>query len=435
MRNLILNLFSLIGSSFFVQFSNAAITTMIAIIVAAEGGGQSDVALIATAFSAGFIFGCFLSPPQVYRIGLVKGYAAAAAIMTIAVVALELNSSIVGWTILRFLMGASFATVMAISDTWINSRTPGEQRGSVIAIYSTVLGLASIVSQLCFYFLDAGGEGFILLFAISMNLAVVLVALGASEPPAQNPSRPKYIRPLTLVSVPATISAFTAGFSTTSLVSIIPFHLSENGASENIVALVVAALYLGRLICQWPIGRLSDRVDRRKVLAGLSLVVVGVCVSSIIISGSDGLVLGGDEGLFLQILALIICIIIGGTLWPMYSVASALAFDRADGKPMIDVSTTILVVNSVGAILGPLTVLLTANLLGEYAFLVCITVLCAINAILCIRGLQTREAPKVAVNSPSLMPENSLEMVQAAAEITEERLEDADQSISGSSQA
>jgi MFS family permease len=433
MRNVILDLVSLIGSSFFVQFSNAAITTMIAIIVAAEGGDQSDVALIASAFSAGFIIGCFLSPPQLYRIGLIRGYAAAAGILTIAVVALELNNSIIGWTILRFLMGASFATVMAISDTWINSRTPGDQRGSVIAVYSTVLGLASIVSQLCFFFLDAGEEGFILLFAISMNLAVVLVALGASVPPVQSHNRPNYIRPLTLVSTPATVSAFTAGFSTTSLVSIIPFHLSENGASENLVAIVVATLYLGRLVSQWPIGKLSDRVDRRKVLTGLSLVVLGVAVPSMIFSGSDGLLVQGDEGLILQILALIMCLVIGGTLWPMYSVASALAFDRADGKPMIDISTTLLVVNSFGAILGPLTVLFTANIVGDYAFLICISTLCALNAVMCTSGLLIRKAPENPVSSLNLVPDNSLEMAQATAEMVEDQLKDPSESVATSS--
>ena len=122
MRSILASLISLISSSFFVQFSNAAITTMVAIVIAESGGDESDVALIAAAYSLGFILGCFLSPPQIYRIGLVRAYAAAAGIMTIAIVALEVLEGVTVWTLLRFLMGASFAAVMAISDAWINDR-------------------------------------------------------------------------------------------------------------------------------------------------------------------------------------------------------------------------------------------------------------------------------------------------------------------------
>jgi hypothetical protein len=166
------------------------------------------------------------------------------------------------------------------------------------------------------------------------------------------------------------------------------------------------------------------------VLAGLSLAVFIVGVSSMIFAGSEGMVIRGDEGVLLQTFALIACLTIGGTLWPMYSVASALAFDRADGKPMIDISTTLLVVNSVGAILGPLTILFTANILGDYAFLTCISTLCAVNAVLCTYGFLTREAAEKALQSPNLIPDNSLEMVQAAAELAEDRLEDSEEPIS-----
>ena len=420
MRSIIVGLSSLIGSSFFVQFSNAAITTMVAITVAESGGTQSDVAIIASAFSIGFIVGCFLFPPQIARIGLIRGYVAAAAIMTIAIVALEMLDGVAAWTLLRFTMGASFAAVMAISDAWINDKAPGDQRGRIIAIYSTVLGLASIASQLLFFGFDATDDGFVLVFAISMNLAVVLVALGTSRPPDLEQKSSSYFKPPTFVSTPATVAAFVAGFSTASLVSIMPFYLTDHGVEENLVAGSIAALYLGRLSCQWPIGQFSDRLDRRIILIILSTVVVLVSSMSMLLGEGEGQVMAGQRGIFLQAIAYLFCFVLGGTLWPMYSVASALAFDRAEGRPMIDISTTLLVVNSLGAIAGPITIMMMISLVGDYALHTSLSIVCAATVITCLLGIRTRDAAENPTPVVVPMSDNSVGMAQAVAELVEE---------------
>jgi len=420
MRSIIIGLSSLIGSSFFVQFSNAAITTMVAITVAESGGTQSDVAIIASAFSVGFIAGCFLFPPQIARIGLIRGYVAAAAIMTIAIVSLEMLDGIAAWVLLRFTMGASFAAVMAISDAWINDKAPGDQRGKIIAIYSTILGLASIASQLLFFGFDATDDSFVLIFAISMNLAVVLVALGTSRPPDLSQKSSSYFKPPTFVSTPATVGAFVAGFSTTSLVSIMPFYLTDHGVEENLVAGSIAALYLGRLTCQWPIGLFSDRLDRRIILTILSATVVLVSSMALILGEGEGQVMAGQKGFVLQATAYLFCFILGGTLWPMYSVASALAFDRADGRPMIDISTTLLVVNSLGAIAGPVAIMMMTSLAGDYALHISISVVCAATVIVCLLGIRVKVAAESPTPVVAPMSENSVGMAQAVAELVEE---------------
>lgn len=428
MRSVLIGLFSLIGSSFFVQFSNAAITTMVAIVVAESGGSQSDVAMIASAYAIGFIAGCFLFPPQIARIGLIRAYAAAAGIMTVSIIAIEMLDGVFAWTLLRFAMGASFAAVMAISDAWINDKAPGDQRGKIIAVYSTILGLASIASQILFFALDATEDGFVLIFAISMNLAVVMVVLGTSQPPDMDQKASSYFKPPTFVSTPATVAAFVAGFSTTSLISIVPFYLTDHGVEENLVAGTIAFLYLGRLFCQWPIGLYSDRLDRRIILIALSTVVLVVMNLSALIGEGEGLVLGGEEGFILQAITFFAFFILGGTLWPMYSVASALAFDRADGRPMIDISTTLLVVNSLGAVVGPIAVMMTINLMGDYALHACVSVMCVTTVVVCLLGMHQKDAAENPTSVITPMSESSIEMTRAVAELVEEQAVESEKS-------
>jgi MFS family permease len=104
-------------------------------------------------------------------------------VVTITIVILGITDGITLWAFLRFTMGAAMAALLAIADSWINDRTSGGLRGGVIATYGTVIGLASLVGQIVFLVTDATADGFALIFAITTNIAVALVAATSSEVP------------------------------------------------------------------------------------------------------------------------------------------------------------------------------------------------------------------------------------------------------------
>lgn len=420
MRSSLASLVSPISASFFVQASNAAITTMIAIVIAESGGEQSDVALIATCYSVGFLAGCFLSPPQVERIGLIRAFATATATLTIAIIILDLIDGVGLWAFLRFVMGASMAMALAVSDSWINSRAPNEQRGRVIAVYSIIMGCAALTSQFVFLFLDGSAEGFILIFAISMNLGVVLVAVTSTRAPEvkREPHRP--FRFVTSTSVTANVAAFASGFMVTSVISIVPFYQRSHGVPEEIVAMVIATLYLGRLLFQWPVGLISDRFDRRTVLVGLGGIIATLTVLTLMIGRYEGEFVIGAHGLLLQGFVFMVALLLGGTFYPMYSVASALAFDRADGRSMIDISTTLLAIYSIGSVAGPFTTLLLAEFIGDHALGTALLIMGVIVVLTAILRRGTTESPEGAASSLGTIPDSSVEMAQAVGELAKE---------------
>lgn len=161
---------ALFVASFLVNLANAAISTMLGILIATGGGSQGDVSFIAAAYSIGFGLGCFAAPNLARRSGVIRTYAAAAAIATITIIGLEALNNTLAWAALRFVMGAAIATVLAVSDTWINYEAPKDRRGQVIALYSIVLGLASIGSQLVFLWMGSDAESLILYFAALMKI-------------------------------------------------------------------------------------------------------------------------------------------------------------------------------------------------------------------------------------------------------------------------
>jgi MFS family permease len=414
----------LLAASLLVQASNAAITTMIAIVISQRGGEQSDVSLIAACYALGFMLGCFVTPSQVFRVGLIRAYAAAAAVVTMAIVGLDLLEGSIQWAFLRFMMGASIAAVLAISDAWMNSNTPIDLRGRVIAIYSIVMGVGALASQMIFLVADAETDDLVLVFAIVMNFAVVLVALTSSSPPTIEPPPKRQFRFLTITSKTASISAFVSGFATVSIISILPFYLTEHGVDGELVALSLAALYLGRLIFQWPVGALSDRLDRRTILVALSAVVALAMVGMILVGPLDGAAFSGELGPLIQGGVFLYVLLLGGMLFPIYSVASTLAFDRAEGKSMIDISTSLLVIYSLGSIAGPFTVMAVSEIIEGPALPVSILVACALIIGTGLFRRVSAVVPTEHVPSAVITPESSVEMVQAAAAVIEEQTND-----------
>jgi MFS family permease len=414
----------LMAASFLVQASNAAITTMIAIVIAQHGGEQSDVSLIAACYALGFMFGCFVAPAQVFRVGLIRAYAGSAAVVTISIVGLGLVEGTGLWAFLRFMMGASIAAVFAISHAWMNSNTPGNLRGRVIAVYSIVMGLGAIASQMTFLLVDAEMDDFVLMFAVVMNLSVVLVSLASSNPPRIEPPLKKQFRMLTITSKTASVAVFASGFAIMSIISIVPFYLTEHGVDGELVALSLATLYLGRLIFQWPVGSLSDRLDRRTVLVALSAVLAALMVLMILVGSRDVEALSGTLGPLIQGGAFLITLLLGGMLFPIYSVASSLAFDRAEGRSMIDISTSLLVIYSIGSIAGPFTVAAISEIVEGPALPFCVLASCALIIGTGLFRKVFRVVPTVHVPSTTITPESSIEMVQAAASVVEEKAND-----------
>jgi MFS family permease len=430
MRSILLGLSSLISASFFVNLSNAAITTMIGIYVAEIGGEQSDVALIAACYATGFLAGCFLGPGQIHRIGYPRSFAAAAAVLTIAIVALDISDTPLVWAALRMMMGFAVAVTTAVTDAWINDKTPNDRRGRVIAIYAMILGVASVLSQMAFFFLDAGSDGFVLMFAIAMNCAVVLVVLTSAEPPGVSAPPASLFAGLSSVSRAATVGAFSSGFVRAAYISIVPFYLRSHGLEEDLVALSLAMLYLGRLVFQWPVGLVSDRFDRLTVLAALSLVVAAIALMEVLpgMIGStylyEGRIFAGEAGATMQVGAFLLVMLLGGALFPIYSVASSLAFDRAEGRSLVGISTALLIAYSIGSIAGPFTVMVTDSLFGDSALAIGILVFCALTAVTALHERATTEVPTEHTPSAATrVSETSVEMAQVAAEQAGESVE------------
>jgi len=160
------------------------------------------------------------------------------------------------------------------------------------------------------------------------------------------------------------------------------------------------------------------------VIVALAAVVAALMLLMLVIGAREGRIVSGAEGPLLQFTAFGCMFLLGGAIYPIYSVASALAFDRAEGRSMIDISKSLLVIYSVGSIAGPFLVMAVSEIIGDDALAYCVlaAAIVVIGTGLLLKA--STEAVEEPVAANVIIPESSVEMVEAAAALVEEEADD-----------
>lgn len=339
----------------------------IAPLYAAElGWSLAQIGLMGSAYFLGFVIGCLTIPRLVARAGHIRVFGVLSASATTALLLLALFEFLEGWLVARLITGWSIAGIYMVIESWLNERTSAEDRGFVLSIY-TVLTLAAVALGQQFLGFGLPGKELIILGAIL--LAVGSIPLGLTRSPAPQPIAKvgfKFKAVYRHAHV-AVIGAFLAGFVTSGFWVLGPVLARSLNLPDSQIGWFLSITLLGGALLQLPIGRLSDRVDRRKVISAVSLLAFSVCLVAFSLGGFSVWILLGCMFFF------------GGTTFPLYSLCLAHANDNSE-LPLIEVGSVILLMHSAGAIVGPLLVApLMAFNSGAY-FLVAAIILIGLSA-------------------------------------------------------
>lgn len=364
MLKVLFSLATLITAASLVNLVNSTMTTVMPLRMLEDGASTTMVALFGASYFLGFAVGCFSQPPVILRIGYIRAFAAAAGACTMLAVVMDQSNSVMLWLSLRFLMGLALAAIFAAVDGWINGTTPDAMRGTVFSTYGWRIGASATLGQVLLVGFEGMEIGFITILALAFNLGLILVAMtSAVAPPARsapegegNEAANGRERLLVFTSSVSVATAIYAGLVATAILSILPALLAEGGIDDSAIGAAIGAFLLGRLLLQIPLGIIADRMDQRllvAILAGLTGFTTLIGTTLVLLDAAH---IAPDVGWGRQMLFLTIMMILGGLVLPLYTLANSLAFARAGGEPPVRIATSLLLVNSVGAIAGPLLV-------------------------------------------------------------------------------
>lgn len=296
---------------------------------------------LGTVYYLGFVAGCMLLPGTVRRVGHIRCYSALAAITSSIALLQAMLVVPAAWIVLRAAMGFCFAGLFMVTESWLNDQTTNATRGRVLGLYMIATWLGVIVGKMLFATMLPEGFDMFAVVSIAVGLSLVPIALtDGAVPSIPQPSRIG-LRALYAMAPVGLVGCIAVGVANGAFWSFAPLFAKDRVGPGIGVSLFMAACVLGGAVTQWPAGRLSDLVDRRRV-------IVVLCAASAV----TGVALAWGP-LASDAATLIAAALFGASSLTIYSICVAYANDRANPESFVDVSSHLLLAFGLGAIAGP----------------------------------------------------------------------------------
>lgn len=359
MRRTLLTLSTLLLGFFMLQMSNGLQASLLALRADIEGFGATSTGLVMSGFFVGMSIGSLLAGRLIERVGHVRTFAALASVASATALMHLVVISPIAWIIMRGVTGFCFAGLIVAVESWLNASVTSAERGRLLSIYAMVGMAAGAVGQLL---LDtAAPESFMLFVMVSIGLSLALVptALSQAKAPVSDVAQEApSIRRLWAISPFGAVAMAMTGATIGTFFGLAPVFAQRIGFSASEIAYLMAAATVGGLVLQFPVGSLSDRVDRRWICVSLALAAT-LTIGTFLQVETPGL-----------LPALGLAALMGGLLFPTTSIVVAHINDRAPPEALLAASGGVVLMQGVGAAAGPFLGGAAMDLFGPRGFLI-----------------------------------------------------------------
>ena len=291
----------------------------------------------------GFTIGCFKSGELVRRVGHVRVFLAMSAIASASPLLHGLLVAPVVWGLLRFLTGFCFAVLYVVIESWLNDCADNENRGVIFSTYAMITLTVLAAGQMMMLLYEPTGFELFVIASVLVSLGAVPVALSTSPSPAQPQSAKLDVRRLYSISPSGTIGCLVSGLANGAFWALAPVFATEVGENVSLAAWFMTSAVVGGAMAQWPLGLLSDKAGRRKVLVGVSL--FGCLAGLAIYFLASSLQFASAN---------MLAVFWGAFAFPLYTIAVAYSNDFAEPDEYVMVSSGLLLMYGIGATIGPI---------------------------------------------------------------------------------
>jgi len=345
-------IFALLISTSLLLMGNGLQATLLPVRASIESFSALDIGILGSAYFLGFAAGCVYGPYIVRRVGHIRTFTAMATIASCAVLVHAFVLSPLVWWLLRVATGVCFAVLYMVIESWLNEKSSNENRGMVFSIY-TIINLTVVTLGQLMLMLDDPGN--FLLFSVAsilVSLAAVPVALSKSGEPAPIESVKIDFRGLFRISPVGVLGCLGVGLTNGAFWSLAPVFARGESNDVATIAIFMSVAVIAGAVGQWPLGRMSDRMDRRRVMVLASAGAAGA-----------GLLMFFLVPLHHSLL-LPVAFAYGLFAFPLYSLCVAHTNDFAEQNRYVEVACGLLLVYALGAVIGPILASLFMRILG-----------------------------------------------------------------------
>jgi MFS family permease len=272
--------------------------------------------------------------------------------------------------------------VYITAESWLNDSSENENRGQALSLYMIVQMGGIVTAQYLVTLGDISGYVLFIIASMLVSLAFAPILLSAGRIPEFGTAKPMSIKKLIKTSPLGSVGMFLLGGVFAAQFGMSAVYGQRVGLSVGQISFFISAIYISALVFQYPIGWMSDRMDRRILIVGMGVVGAGGCIvaygaGAYFDDSFIAIVIGG--------------VLMGGTANPLYALLIAYTNDYLDKEDMAGASGGLLFVNGVGAVSGPLILGWMMDRVGPGGYWLFLFVLMATVALYAMYRMTQRE--------------------------------------------
>ena len=352
MQHIFINIFALLLASAILLMGNGLQGTLLIVRANSEAFSLTSIGLITSAYFVGFVLGCRYIPKIVQQVGHIRTYTALASIASAAALSHVLFVTPVFWIAIRVISGFCFAGLSMVIESWLNDKATNKIRGRVLSTFRMVDLGAVTVGQLLLTLADPMGFTLFALVSILLSLALVPIALTKTSTPKPIAHESMSLKNIYKVSPLGAVGSFTTGIANTAFWAMGPVFVQNMGYKSSLVAAFMSTAIIGGAVTQWPMGLMSDKIDRRIIVLFATVMAMIAGIALYLVAGiSPFWMLAG------------VCLF-GGFAIPLFGLCMAHANDYAKPENYVSLNSGLLFLYGVGAMTGPVLVAPFMSVLG-----------------------------------------------------------------------
>lgn len=397
---------ALLFGMFLLMLGNGMQGTMLGIRGEIEDFSTFEMSIVMSCYFVGFLGGSRVAPEMIRRVGHVRVFAALASLISAVIILYPTFPTVILWALGRVLIGFCFSAVYVTAESWLNNAATNENRGQALSLYMIVQTLGIVISQALLLVGDPSGYLLFVIPSVLVSIAITPILLSISPTPAFETTKPMSLKELAVFSPLGCIGMFLLGGIFSAQFGMASVYGAEAGLSVAQISTFVATFFVGAVLLQYPIGWISDRMERRSLIVIVSVI------------GGLGSVLGMMLGHVFTLL-LASAFVVGGMANPLYSLLIAHTNDFLEHEDMAAASGGLIFINGLGAILGPvITGWMMSTALGPGGFYLFTGILFAAMAV--YAGYRATQRSSVPVEETGAMVPISASATGVALEIAQE---------------
>ncbi|WP_273509257.1 MFS transporter [Planktotalea frisia] len=406
MFSVLQNSWALLLGMMLLMLGNGLQGTLLGVRGEIEGFSTFEMSLVMSAYFVGFLGGSHAAPEMIRRVGHVRVFAALGSLISAVLILYPALANAEAWMVGRVIIGFCFSAVYVTAESWLNNSATNENRGQTLSLYMIVQMIGIVAAQGVLLLGDPSGYILFIIPSVLVSVAFAPILLSITPTPAFDTTKPMSLKKLYEVSPLGVVGMFLLGGVFSAQFGMAAVYGGKAGLSIAQISLFVSAFYVGALIMQYPLGYISDRMDRRFLIL-LTAALGGVASIVAVIWGEDIIIL------------LAAAFVIGGTSNPLYSLFLAYTNDFLEHEDMAAASGGMVFVSGLGAISGPIVTGWLMTTVGPGAFFGLIGALMIAIAVYAAFRMTQRASPSVddTAGFQAIMPSSSPVFVEVAQEI------------------